>query len=337
MCLLLALLLCMGVATVNAAEEHPLSEMSDEDCIAFVSEHGIAIPQWYDTDLEWAPFIRMVISMVEKDPNVSFGFGHTDLLMFAEGIKVAVIESGAISKGTRASGSSTTNILEDNWVVGSWSNSYENYNCYAYAIGQTIMIDPGYYSNNSCDGITNPNTIATYIKADLEALGYTGVYISSALHTSSGHEKAICVRTGIWYNEHGRYDVKDYHVMRCETDGYWYHKPGWTNPLKFKYAPNYKTWYYEAFDGTTYKRDESAKYTSAIWYVMYTTQCHYEYTYQSDGKHIQKCTTCGQTQGNLQSCVYVNNICRLCGHYGGFTPIEPKTRLMALKIEATKW
>ena len=93
---------------------------------------------------------------------------------------------------------------------------------------------------------------------------------------------------------------------------------------------------YESFDGTTYKRDESAKYTSAIWYVMYTTQCRYEYTYQSDGKHIQKCTICGQTKGSLQSCIYLNNTCRLCGHYD-FTPILPKSRLLVQNIQEVKW
>jgi hypothetical protein len=312
---LLVALLCVCAVSASAAEEQiRLSEMTDGECLEFVETNGIVIPQWYENEIEWVPFIRAVISKVEENPGTSFGFGHTDLLDFAESIKCAVIEYYGEQRTTRALQSSTTNILQDNYVSGSWSNSYDGYNCYAYAIGLTERVNPGDFSGNNSAGEINPYTLAEYIKADLEELGYTGVYISSALHTTSGHEKAICVRTGGWYDNQNWCMTHDYHVMRCDHNGSWYHKPGDTNPLRFKYTPNYKVWVYEAFDGTYYERDDAVRYDSVIWYVMYTTDHHYQYMSNGANQHILTCTVCGQTKGNAVRCIPVNGVCKVCGH-----------------------
>lgn len=314
--LLMVLMLCMGIMTANAEEMQTLSEMSDVECIAFLHENEVTIPRWHETELEWAPFIKAVILRVEENPNVTFGFGHTDLLDFAEDIKTAVIAHYGFNVNMRASGSSTTNILEDNWVSGTWSSAYSSYNCYAYAIGETNRLNPGELSGNTSAGTLDAYTLATYAKADLEALGYHGVYISSALHTTSNVEKVICFRTGGWYDDDNLCMTNDYHVMCCDYDGYWYHKPGGTNPLKYKYTPNYKNWIYEAFDGTTYERNESVRYTSTIWYVIYEPHI-YKYTYCGNSRHILTCTTCGVTTGSAVSCSMSGNTCRVCGHTSG--------------------
>lgn len=315
--------LMLGMTSVSANEVVRLSEMSDEECLLFVEECGVELPSWFESDMDWIPFIRKVISMVEEDPNVVFGFGHTDLLNLAEDIKTAVRSYYGYHAVALLADESSTNILVDNIVYGTWSSTYSNYNCYAYAIGRTTMLDPGDLSGNTYTQIPSTSTLAQYAKEDLEELGYTGVYVSSNMHTTSHHTRVICIRKGTFYDEDNLCMVTDYHVMKCESNGLWYHKPGHTNPLQYKYAPNREYWYYESFDGTTYRRDESIRYSGEIWYVVYTTPHTYQYIYRTGDTHIRTCTICGETTGEVQSCVYVNNTCRFCGHYKPTSIIVP--------------
>lgn len=314
-CVLMAVVLSLGMVSVATAEEpKELSEMTDEDCIAFVHTYDIKIPQWYENDIEWAPFIRKVISMVEENPNVSFGFGHTDLLDFAEAIQQTIVENNlACNNVARTPITSTTNILEDNWVYGQWNDQYGDYNCYAYAIGQTEQLNPGELSGNSYTGIPEVATLAHYAKEDLWALGYTGAYASSVAYTSSGHRQVLRFRRGTFYDEDNLCMASDYHVMRSGTDGYWYHKPGRTNPLKYKYPTSTAAWVYEAYDGENYVRDEAITYSGETWYVVYTTPCEYEYEPCSSSQHILTCTICGDTEGSAMSCIYLNGFCKACG------------------------
>ena len=316
-------LLCVAVIVLSlcvatpalASEPKALSNMTDEECIEFANAHGVTIPEWYENDLDWAPFIRSVISMVEENPDVLFGFGHTDLLDFAEAIQLVLIENNYInSNATRALESSTTNILKDNWVYGLWEERYKDYNCYAYAIGQTDQLNPGELSGNSYSGIPEVSELAHYAKEDLWALGYTDAFASSRPYTSSGHMQVLRFRRGSFYDEDNWCMTTDYHVMKNGSDGYWYHKPGRTNPLKYKYIDSSADWVYEAYDGKYYKRNESVKYTDEIWYVIYTTPCKYTWKYCGNNQHILTCTTCGKTTGQATNCTYVNDICTSCAH-----------------------
>lgn len=316
-CLLLIMVLCVSIIPVKATEEKLLSEMTDEECVAFVLENGISIPQWYETQLEWAPFIRGVIKEVEENPNTIFGFGYVDLLRFSSDIKDAVLEHYESRNKTRSLVSSATNILQDNWVVHSWVDSGAQINCYAYAIGEDSWQDPGFMNGLNSVG-ASVYTLATYAQADLEAKGYDA-YVSSLMHTSYQHENVICFRRGVWYSDENYTQTSDYHVMRCDMDGYWYHKPGYSYPLKYKYAPNYKDWVHEAYSSNLYKRNEDVKYTGEIWYVIYSTPHEYEYMYcGSNGvhKHIQTCTICNATTGSSTACVFKGGStkCTICGY-----------------------
>ena len=75
---------------VAAEESILLSDMSDEQCIAFLANNGIEIPTAYDESMSWMPFIRTIIEKVEENPNVQFAFGYFPALDLAYQIKDAV-------------------------------------------------------------------------------------------------------------------------------------------------------------------------------------------------------------------------------------------------------
>lgn len=138
-----------------------------------------------------------------------------------------------------------------NWVSsgGAWDDSYYNYNCYAFGMQKTQNVpprtpyffawQPGYFAGTG--GFIYGGsiyTLALVVKDDLEWLGYTGVSVSSVEPTSlSANQTLMCIRSG----------PTDYHFMRKNfSDGYWYHKPGSTAPLKYKYHPASQNWISES-------------------------------------------------------------------------------------------
>ena len=125
--------------------------MTDEECVAFVKEHNIPIPNDYP-DIGWAKFIRKTIASVEANPDVRFVYNAKDTLDFANAIKEAVNFYYFNSQVTTASASSVgrTNTLEYSTVYASWDESFKRYNCYAYALNRTSgWYEPGSFSNSS--------------------------------------------------------------------------------------------------------------------------------------------------------------------------------------------
>jgi hypothetical protein len=66
------------------------------------------------------------------------------------------------------------------------------------------------------------------------------------------------------------YGAKDFHFMKYNRDdGYWYHKPSNTAPLKYKHHPSYAAWTGErSFKGT--EDEGQVIYNSNIWYIVYS-------------------------------------------------------------------
>ncbi len=141
-----------------------------------------------------------------------------------------------------------------NWVSsdGKWNSRWANYNCYAFAIERfetpnTYSTDKQYQPGDMCQSQSNidyqsANFIANIVKQDLVAIGYSesSILISTTLPTISNNQELICVRTAI----PSLFNGWDYHFMRYDSKtNAWYHKPGPTAVLKYKYTPsNNRNW-----------------------------------------------------------------------------------------------
>ena len=89
---LLIMLLILSVVLPAHAEENsitPLSELSEQECIAFIKAYGVSIPNDY-TEEEWGPFIKSVIKAFEANPAQSFSFSYSVTQQFVEDIQQAV-------------------------------------------------------------------------------------------------------------------------------------------------------------------------------------------------------------------------------------------------------
>lgn len=189
--------------------------------------------------------------------------------------------------------------LQDSTVYGSWSNTYLSYNCYAYALGLTDdFYWPGYFSNtpnyDDFDLSDSIYSLACDVKADLKSSTFSNkcVVVTTTRPTSlSSGLSCMCIRKG----------EKDLHFMKMSGSS-WYHKPGPTNPLKYKYNPSTsRTWSNESsINGVS--RAPDIYYDSAIYYIIYSKDHITTYTwtgdhYHSGTKHYYKygykCDNCG--------------------------------------------
>lgn len=132
--------------------------------------------------------------------------------------------------------------LSDSEVIESWSASYNDYNCYGYAIRTYETRTPGNYSGANPGGYSISMTasiLADYTIKDLEVKGYNAYKTTTRPTIMAGNQNIICVRTG----------SGDYHFMRATTPTSWTHKPGFTSLLRWKYSsPGYKVWTNERYD-----------------------------------------------------------------------------------------
>ena len=262
---------------------------------------------------------------IEENPNAVFAYGNVYLQDFADRIQAAVLAYYANSLvSTCVEITTPNNILQENVVVGIWSSDFGNYNCYAYVLGREIRQNPG----DIIDGRTHddgpyledlniPITEDDYLFetcADLNHLGYEVIY-SGAIRPAvsvTKHHRLICFRMETT-------DSGDYHFMVLEEDGYWYHKPGSTNPLRYLYEPSSDTpWRVEGYKFSNgsyvYFYDDDRSYAGTVYYIEYTIPCEdYEYIFIGSGQHVYGCPTCEQYQGFPQFCRYNNGRCTVCG------------------------
>lgn len=159
---------------------------------------------------------------------------------------------------------STKYSLKNSTAIGTWSESYTKYNCYAYAIGKTSWIRIGEPSGKKDQfSITMPiSQIADFVIADLDKMGYLA-YKTTTKPTSlpDVHFKVICVRKG----------ADDYHFMKQNGSNvsYWTHKPSVSQPLKWNYAsPAAAIWTNERVQhGIAF--EPTVRYDSTIYYILY--------------------------------------------------------------------
>lgn len=270
-----------------------LSQMTEEESIAFIEEREIEIPQYLINISQHGKIIQNTIRLVEEDPAYPVYFNNRAGDRFVKAIKNAVNEYYGIDWTTYTNQSRAAQyVLQDslvqdedgNWVStgGAWKEIWRRYVCYAYAINRTEQ-PPFYYDdeeyNPNSDGkqywigdfiginaweASNHNVVqlADYVKMDLEAIGYQHIEISTEIPEITSEQELICLRTG----------DNDYHFMRYdyETDA-WYHKPGTNAVLKYKGVPsNDRYWTSEcSFEGRTIEGDRSILYDEPIYYITY--------------------------------------------------------------------
>ena len=276
---------------VNAAslnEKQVLSTLDDDTLYDLLQDYEVDIPDFGVNDEEVTSFIRYVISKVEEDPSYYMAVSYDVLSDFIDDITEFTKEyySGQIETYNLVSTSSSHSlqdslVFEDGeWVSigGDWNPKWENYNCYAYSIKRTE--EPGYYSTRKqyqpgdfsgefrYKRGTNIGDLAAAIEVDLTSLGYEVVYNETICPSEVGdNQELICVRTG-YFIDNSRFT--DYHFMRYDknTDS-WYHKPGPSAVLKYKYNPTSNVEWTNESSREGIIKDYSIIYDSEIYYILY--------------------------------------------------------------------
>ena len=104
---------------------------------------------------------------------------------------------------------------------------------------------------------------------DFEVLGYTNVsafHFTGVLPTLGTDEELIAVRTTGTSS-----DDYDFHFMRYnKADGYWYHKPGGGDVLKYKYALSEQLDWSSELPSSAPELNNYTLYSSDIWLIKYT-------------------------------------------------------------------
>jgi hypothetical protein len=75
-----------------------LSELSEDECLAFIASHGIAIPDALNTN-SVGSLAKEIIIFSEKYPQSPAGYSYTVTMDFAENIRKAVNEYYGIDGG----------------------------------------------------------------------------------------------------------------------------------------------------------------------------------------------------------------------------------------------
>ncbi|MFA7126575.1 MAG: hypothetical protein WC182_03295 [Bacilli bacterium] len=125
-----------------------LSELSEYECIEFIVENDIKIPQELEGSTELGVFVKWVIETVEINSNYEFMYNYEVLHNFVESIRELVINKSVSqpTKDGQAITANTTYTLQDNTQYGAWNNNFSDYNCYIYSIGRTdVFKNPGFF------------------------------------------------------------------------------------------------------------------------------------------------------------------------------------------------
>lgn len=313
-------LLLMIFMPTHATNPELLSEMTEDECIEFVKQYNIQIPDDYP-DSVWAPFVKQIIEIVEENPEYDFSFSYTATLEFANQIKDAVndyygvtVNANVVQPNSEYATLDGDYALQDSTVAIPWMMLHGKYNCYVYSIETPRIIwkDPGYWSNQSFSLDMSIDEIADLVVDDLAALGHERIWYSDTVNTTDlcAYEKIICLRRGTY----------DYHFMKFESDE-WYHKPGNSAILKYKYFPGVmRLWSNERMllDGAI---APTIYYDSSIIFIGYGGH-DWQYISNNNGTHTKYCSICNNQYTVNCSLEYTNITntrhsasCAECGYY----------------------
>lgn len=278
-----------------------LSEMSEGECLNFIIDNGVVIPQEF-SGKPIGEFIKSIIQSVEADPNQPISFNNRITYDFAESIRSVVNKYYSLdSTATTSYSTRATTILTDNVLYGVWNDTMYHYNCYAYAIKETEL-PPNYPSDHyqhqpgdfaGTGSFWDTDTIyelALVVKDDLESLGRANVTLSYSMPANpTSFDNLIAIRRAWW----------DYHFMRFnQSDSFWYHKPGPTSILKYlRSQSNSVPWVYEGVYGNgTEFHSSYYTYDSDIVYITYDCQHDFQYQMINSSLHTKFCTKCDYSE-----------------------------------------
>lgn len=118
--------------------------------------------------------------------------------------------------------------------------NYNSVNCYGYAIGLNVAVDPGYFSNGTYSNAVTGAQFKNLVVSDLAALGYTVRTATSIDAPLASDEIMIAYYYGGWEGTVGNNDFEErsYHFWVKDNNANWNHKFGRSSGLmRFDYKP----------------------------------------------------------------------------------------------------
>lgn len=236
------------------------------DVSQFIEQEGIQIPEDIQRVSDYEDIIYSIMMSAYEDPQYRPEYQYTKMQELAEIIakKVRVYTFaeastyGKLDKANSVAAVAPTYQLQDSVRYGGWNNSYLDYNCYGFALDRMLYGNPGFYCHIPIDISKPTSAIADLTLADLRTLGYTATYTTTRPVSLPSYKHMVALRKS----------ATDYHFMKYSS-GSWLHKPGNTNPLKYKYTPaNSRAWMNEYIYINTSK-PPTQYYTDTIYYIIY--------------------------------------------------------------------
>lgn len=261
---------------VSSSIETVLS-MDKEELLNTLLDKGLVLPRDYEDNRDLAQHF-----VYKYTPLIINGEVNSDMPIFnanqsnemlknlastLESMKVIKFKNNDAQINKKITSNNIPSVLrytlQDSTPIGSWSSSYENYNCYAYSIGRTYWMHIGDASGRYASLTMPISELADIVLADLDAMGYWG-YKTTTKPSSLPDQyfRVISVRKDT--------NNEDYHFMKMYGSlNSWAHKPSWTQPLKWNYSsPGASVWSNEAIvNGRIYA--PTVTYESAIYYIIY--------------------------------------------------------------------
>lgn len=232
----------------------------------FIEQEGIQIPEDIQKVSGYEDIIYSIMMSAYEDPQYQPEYQYTKMQELAETLTqivrtstlADVFSSRKLDKAKAVTAVVPVYQLQDSVRYGAWNNSFLDYNCYGFAIDRMLYSNPGFYCHIPIDISKPTSAIAELTLADLRALGYTATYTTTRPASLQSYKYMVALRKS----------ATDYHFMKYSS-GSWLHKPGNTNPLKYKYTPtNSRAWMNEYIYINTPK-PPTQYYTDTIYYIIY--------------------------------------------------------------------
>lgn len=234
-----ALMVIMLMPQISYADDLKMTEntilnLEKSELLEYLQNEGLVLPEYYDKHKDIAEnfvsdFTPLILNGKIDTSVSSFNLQASNEML--KNLEAVLIKKGLLN-GTKIESFATTRYkLKHSPPIGSWSDLYPNYNCYAYSIGRTSWRQPNGYEGFGYDCSKSISKIADEVLDDLDNLGYWGYKTATKPNSRpDNYFRVICVRKNS--------NNYDYHFMKMRGSSLssWAHKPGSSQPLKWKYS-----------------------------------------------------------------------------------------------------
>lgn len=125
---------CCFVATMEnsksvyaSSQTYDFAQMSEEDCVDFIVENGVTIPDGWINENGFGHYVQSIIQAVDDDPNYFFEYtSYSVTLEFIQNIKDLVNSCKNLDMQQKSVSAMAAYSLQDNWVKdenGNWVSS----------------------------------------------------------------------------------------------------------------------------------------------------------------------------------------------------------------------